>query len=227
MSNPDRIDDPGGKARLLDVLMSLRRLIELEIRVEAPATVTAYNPTTQRATVTMGFIPVALVDGEEVPQAPIVIPEVPVEWPGGSLGYVTTPLVAGDTGKLCFSDRALSTWLVAGGAVDPINGRAHALGDATFRPGLRHAQNAITPPTSLVSTVVEGPLVDLGRTATNFSLIGTPIATVATAQAAILAAVANATDPATVITLANANKAAILALLAAISNNVSAKVRVQ
>jgi hypothetical protein len=225
--NTDRIDDAGGKARLIDVLLSLRRTMELELRVEAPATVTAYNPTTQRATVTMGFVPVAIVEGEEVPGAPIVIPEVPVEWVGGSLGYVTTQLVPGDTGKVSFSDRALSTWLVAGGAVDPINGRTHALGDATFRPGLRHAANVITPPTSIASTVIEGPLVDLGRAATNFAVLGTALASAASTLSTVLAAVPAASDPATVVTLANANKAAILGLLAAIGANLSAKVRVQ
>ncbi len=156
---------PVTRATLEDLLRIWRRSIELELRVSAPARVVTYDAATQRATVQLEFLPVAYVGDDEVPQAPILIPGAAVRWLGGSLGYVTTPLVPGDTGHVVFSDRCLSVWLQQGAPVDPLNSRTHDLADAVFEPGLRNSTNAITPPTDLTATVVEGPLVKLGATA--------------------------------------------------------------
>lgn len=218
--------DTGGDD-LADLLANLRRGIELDLRVCAPGHVTAYNPTTQTATIQLANLPVKYVEDEEVVQPPIVLPDVPVCWPGSAFGYITTPLVAGDTGIVLFSDRCLAAWRKLGIPTDPINGRAHNLGDGMFVPGLRPKTAPITPPTDLTATVVEGLLVSLGRGATQFGLRGTSIATAASSIHGVLNIVAAATDPATVITLANANKAAILALLVAIQAAVSTKVRIE
>jgi hypothetical protein len=163
----DSIDASSVGATLNDLLALWRRSIELEVRVSSPATVVTYDPALQTAKVVLGLLPVAFIADEEVPQGAIVIPTARVRWVGGSLGYVTTPLVPGDTGHVVFTDRCLAQWLLAGGSVDPVNGRTHALADAIFEPGLRHNANAITPPTDLTATVVEGPLVRLGSLALN------------------------------------------------------------
>lgn len=166
----DAIDGAAPEADLDDLLARVRRNIELDLRVSAPAKVVAYDPATQRTTLTLEFLAIRIVEGEEVPDVPLLLYNVPVRWPGGSLGYVTTPLVPGDTGRVCFADRCLSTWLNAKEPnalpLDPVNGRTHNLADAVFDPGLRQAFAPITPPTDLTATVIEGPLVKLGRAAT-------------------------------------------------------------
>lgn len=167
MQDPrDNLDAEPANPELIDVLELWRRNIELELRVSAPATVVSYNPTTQRATVQLGALPVAYVGADTRALEPIEIPEVPVRWFGTAAGYVTMPLEQGDTGHVLFTDRCLTEWLNKGKPVDPVNGRTHALGDAIFEPGLRHKQNVITPATDLQALVVESDMVKLGRGAT-------------------------------------------------------------
>ena len=219
--------DNAGQA-LIKALDLVKRSLGLDLRVSAPATVVSYDAATQRADVTVGFVRVAYAAGVPVQQPPDIVARVPVEWVGGSLGYVTTPLVAGDTGMLAFTDRALALWLDGPGTpVDPGNARVHDLADAVFRPGLRPDPRVIAPPTALDGTVVEGPLVKLGRLATHFAVRGTALATSAGELAAILGPVPAAADPASTAVLANANKAALMALFAAIAESLSTKVQVQ
>lgn len=183
----DAVDASAVGAALNDLLALWRRSIELELRVSSPATVVTYDPATQTAQVVLGLLPVQFIEGEEVPQGAVVIPSARVRWIGGSLGYVTTPLVPGDTGHVVFTDRCLAQWLLAGGSVDPVNGRTHALADAVFEPGLRHNANAITPPTDLTATTVEGPLVRLGSLALNGVVIDSTQGLAAALTAAVSA----------------------------------------
>jgi hypothetical protein len=162
----DTVDASASGEELEDVLLRLRRNIELDLNVALPAHVLAYNPATQRATVQLGMLPVMFVEDEEVVGAPIVCPDVPVLTLGGSLGYVSFQLVPGDSGLVVFSDRCLAAWLKLGAPTDPLNGRTHALGDGVFIPGVRPVPDAITPPTDATATVVEGSLVRLGQGAT-------------------------------------------------------------
>ncbi len=204
----DKVDANPAVAALNDLLAMVRRNIELDLRVSAPARVVVYDPATQRATIQLELLPVKFLGDLEVPQPPIPIPGVPVCWTGGSLGYVTTPLVPGDTGLALFSDRCLSLWLLQGGPIDPINGRTHALGDAMFLPGLRNTTNPITPPTDLTATVVEGPLVHLGRLATHPVAFGDLLHTYLTAMfsaATVTALDGGAAFKAALIAYLNAN----------------------
>lgn len=181
----DKVDGAGALAQLDDLLRLHRRALELDLRVAMPATVLAYNPATQRADVQLGLVPVLFVGDDEVPQPPIVCPQVPVLWVGGSLGYVTTPLVPGDSGLVIFADRCLARWLLTGAPEDPINGRTHSLGDGIFLPGVRATPTQIEPPTDLTASVVEGPLVRLGSAASSGVVLDA-----GGAQAAIDAAIA-------------------------------------
>lgn len=228
MSAQDTRDvvDAGGD-ELADLGALWRRQIELDLRVSMPAIVTAYDPATQTVTVQLGLVPVMFVEDKEVPQAPIPLPGIPVIWPGTSSAYVTTPLLPGDTGLVVFSDRCISEWLRLGAPTDPINGRTHALGDGMFFPGLRPKTDPITLPTDLTATVVEGPLVSLGRNAVEFGLLGTTLAATAATLFGVLNIVPAAADPASTAVLANANKAAILGILQAIQDAVSTKVRIE
>lgn len=210
----DAVDASTVGATLNDLLALWRRSIELDLRVCSPATVVTYNPATQVAQVVLGLLPVNFVEGEEIPAGAIVIPSARVRWPGGSLGYVTTPLLPGDTGHVVFTDRCLAQWLLQGGSVDPINGRAHALADAVFEPGMRHTANAITPPTDLAATTIEGPLVRLGSLALNGVIVDAAGAAAALAAAiAALSAIAAVPIPEPPLPGAGAAIDGILAVL--------------
>lgn len=179
----DRVDGtPAAIAGLTTLLEQRERNLQLSLCVARPASVIAYDPTQQRAQLQLGLLPVKLIGDDEIVQAPVMIPGVPVSWLGGASGYVTTPLLPNDTGTVLFFDRAMSQWLLQGIPTDPINGRTHNLGDCVFLPGLRNTTNMITPPTSLAATVVEGPLVHLGAGATLGVVIGSLLHTYLTAM---------------------------------------------
>lgn len=170
----DHVDGAAPEAALKDLMDRVTRCLELGLRVALPARVIAYTPATQLADLRVELLPVGELEGEDFPQPPVLLPQVPVAWPRTSLGYLTLPLVPGDTGLVVFSDRSLSVWRVTGNEVapvDPLIGRTHNLGDAVFFPGLHTDTDPIAPPTSLAATVLEGPLVQLGVGATQFVAI--------------------------------------------------------
>ncbi len=210
----DALHGAAPEAQLSDLLAGHRRNIELDLRVSAPGRVVTYDPATQTATIRLEFLAIRLVEGEEVPEPPLLLHGVPVAWPGGSAGYVTTPLAPNDPGKLTFTDRCLSTWLQAGNAaapIDPINARTHNLADAVFEPGLRPLTEA-RPPTDQTATVVEGPVVKLGRAATQ----PVALAPVVDANLAALLAVIQAA-PVVPLDGGASFKAALIAALTAMS----------
>lgn len=186
MGRENRTNDPyepPQDAELEDTLRHLARWIRLRIRTHIPAAIVAYNPATQKAVVEVQQQQVVKVTdparvpanaagpvvgtppNAEVALQPFVLPEIPVVFPRTNLGYITFPLATGDTGELHVSDRALQAWLQLGAATDPQAAFTHALQDSVFHPGLHADTNPITPPTDLTGTVVEGPLVKLGRNA--------------------------------------------------------------
>jgi hypothetical protein len=221
----DKLDAPGPESELYDLLMLLRRSIELELRVCSPARVVSYNPATQTADVTLELLPVReLRDGTEVPDAPIKLVGIPVRWPRTAAGYQTLPLNAGDLGHVLFSDRCLSKWLAAGSPVDPVNGRAHSLADAFFEPGL--SPTPIATPTDQTAHVIDGTLVKLGRTATDFALLGTAFLGHLNGFLTALAAVVGG-DPTANATAINAISTAATVLQGQISSDVSTKVQIE
>lgn len=214
----DKVDASAENEELEGLLAIWRRNIELDLRVAMPGHVTAYNPTTQRATIQLGLVPVRFVEDEEVAQPPIVLPDVPVLNIGGSLGYVSFQLVPGDSGLVVFSDRCMAAWLKLGQPTDPINGRAHALGDGVFIPGVRPIADVITPPTDITGTVVEGSLVRLGSLAANGVVLdaaGLEIARAA-AEAALGAFIPGSGYPPGVVVATDPTGAAAAAALNAI-----------
>ena len=187
----DHVDAASPEESLWDALRKHGRNLELQLHVAAPGTIVSYDASTQQAEVTLGFRAVPLEeDGVEAPDPPIKIPGVRVMWPGSSVSYDTHPLVAGDTGLLIFADRALDEWYRKGGAVDPIDARAHSLADAVFLPGLRPDANAITPPTDATARVIHhDALIKLGAAASQFVALADLVKTnLDTLKAAIAAA---------------------------------------
>lgn len=184
--------DGGGPRLPLSALFDIsRRRGSLETRVAEPGRVVAYDAATQRADVACELLTVVRgatqVDAQtETPLPPRILQRVPVIWPRTAAGYVTLPLVTGDTGLLVFCDRSLERWKTAGTPDAPADARAHSMADGVFIPGLHADTTPITPPTSLVATVVEGPQIWLGATPTLGVVGGTPAATGAL-QAAVIA----------------------------------------
>jgi hypothetical protein len=156
-------------ATLGDLLLLLKRNIELDLRVAAPATVATYDPALQKADLLLGPMPVQTTpEGVDVPAGEVKLWQVPVSWPRTNLGFIMFPLAPGDTGTVIFSDRSLTTWLQAGVPIDPVQGRAHNLADGIFVPGLKADTNPVVAPghVASIATVIDGPLIHLGAGAT-------------------------------------------------------------
>jgi hypothetical protein len=173
----DKITLVGGlppNPTLGDLLETLARAVRLGLRVALPATVVTYNATTQKANITLQFLAVTYdenaIDGEAV-QEPTIVQSVPVAWPRTSFGYLTFPLLPGDTGQVVICDRSIEEWLRLGVPVDPAAAWAHALQDAVFYPGMHPDTNPISPATDLTATVLEGTAIKLGRTATQKAVL--------------------------------------------------------
>lgn len=172
VASRDRADDPGVDPGLVDLAKLIKRWVDIELRVHAPARVVSFDPATCKATVRVELLPVNDVLGEDVPDIPLVLQLVPVRYQRATSGGTTIPLLPGDTGHVSFSDRALAAWLQNGNPVapvDPESGRCHDLGDAFFEPGLMTDADAIANgPVDMTATVVDGlALVKVGANATH------------------------------------------------------------
>jgi protein gp138 len=192
-----------------DLLRSVMQSLKLSIHTHAPATVVAYDPARQKVTVDVGRLEVVKVSDATKPPLrmlamkgvppdaeatlqPLQLVDLPVAWPRTNTGYITFPLMPGDTGELHVHDRALGQWLLLGVAADPVLALTHMLADSVFQPGLHADTNPIVPPTDLTGTVIEGTLVKVGRLAVSPMVKGTELTTVIDAA---LAAAQSATVP--------------------------------
>lgn len=151
---------------LTDVVQTLQKAIFLGLKVAAPAKIVTFDATTQTADVKLELITVLQQDGQEVPQLPLVVRDIPVVFPRSSAGYLTFPVNPGDTGQLIVNDRSLDKWCTQGTTVDPGLNHAHNLIDGVFYPGLHPTSQPMVPPTDGTATVVEGTAsIKLGRQA--------------------------------------------------------------
>jgi hypothetical protein len=156
---------------LFDLLKTYGRRLKLSMRTNTVGTVVAYNPATQKATVTVDILQIIKVFGLPDPNAtaptpPFVLTNIPVAWPRSGLGYLTFPLNPGDTGTITIMDRSIQQWLLLGAPVDPIQSATHALHDAVFEPGLHPDSAPITPPTDITAAVLHHDAkIKLGRAA--------------------------------------------------------------
>jgi hypothetical protein len=216
----DDVEDLTGEAGLGQLLQQLSRRINVDLRVAAPATVIAYDSASQLVDVML--VPSA-VRRDDIPTAPIVVPQIPVLIYGGLLSYVAPVIAPGDAGLCVFMDRSADQWLSTGIPGDPINPRTHNVADAVFLPGLtpRTIPRVGVNPAALV---IESPIVRLGSGATEYALRGTALAAVASDASDVITNLAFTTADATAL---NAMKGAVLAVLEAISAAVSVKVQIQ
>lgn len=162
-------------------------------------------------------------------QPPVLLVNVPVKWTATGKGKLTMPLNVGDTGELIVQDRSLAEWRKKGVPVDPIDNWTHNRGDAVFHPGLHsdRLDKRLTP-TDQTATVLDGELlVKIGELAADFPIKGTSLAAVLAPVIATLAAVPPPVDLVTAITAIEANTAALLAFMNAITATLATKVMVE
>ena len=76
-------------------------------------------------------------DGSVSPQSLPVIPDCPIQFTGGGGITTTHPVKMGDEGSASISSMPLDVWHQLGNTQPPIDGRLHALSDATYHPGGR------------------------------------------------------------------------------------------
>jgi hypothetical protein len=183
LSRADRTEpwELGASPRLADLIKSYGRRLALALRTHAPATVVAYDPATQTATVTVDALAVAKVldavaPGLDpnainlaVPQPPIVLTAIPVriEGAGDGASYLSWPILPGSTGELHVHDRSIDAWVSRLGQVpvDPVAAWTHSLGDSVLYLGLTEKVRRIAVPTDLTAAVLEASLIKLGRLA--------------------------------------------------------------
>jgi len=170
-------------AELEDLFRAAARTIKLTIRTNVPATVTSFNPATQKVTVTVDFLQTVKVsDVTRIPSntvkiegtppnaratlQPFILTDIPIRIDGTQRSYTSYPINPGDTGTLHVHDRSLATWLAIGSATDPVLALTHQLADSEFVPGLRPDTKPITPPIDLTATVLHDDVaIKLGRAA--------------------------------------------------------------
>ena len=168
--------DPDGDLGQMFVVWA--RKIGLAIRTATVGTVTAYNPTTQEASIRVDHLEVGKVMQQTAPgedpnetnrvrvKAPIQLTAVPVFTYGSGDGesYLSFPITVGCTGMLAVLDRSRDTWVnrSASVAVDPVKSAIHSLSDCVFFPGLTPRAQRISPSASVTAAVLEAPAIKLG-----------------------------------------------------------------
>lgn len=163
MSSGDRFNDDF--ASMLDVF---RGSLMRDLRVAFPAQVTAYDASTQLASVKPLVAEWFAAEGEtDVEQVPLpVVPNVPVVQPGAGGFRVTFPVQVGDVVEVIVSDRSLDAWLDQGGSQAPSDLRRHHLTDAVAIPGLHDNKHPWTAPTDGATFGKDGgPLVKVTNSA--------------------------------------------------------------
>ena len=157
MSTPD---DPA----LEDIVREFVRAGCARVHTACPATVIAYNPVLQSATVQLSIRqrrsdPTLDIERPALLPTP-PIPNVPVVWPSGSQvvgGWsVHGPLVPGDPVTVIFAERGTDEWRTTGAPDNiPLHARRHSYIDAIAIPGGRAFNPAAVPTAPLGVTAAD------------------------------------------------------------------------
>lgn len=187
---------------LLEAVEAALTDVQARVRTLIPATVIAYNPATNTATVQPSRLQQPADGGTPTP-----LPQItgPVIWPRTGAWVMWTDLLPGDSVAIMVADRSIAEWRKSppGTPVAPKGGRMHSLTDAVILPGL---WPDVSPPltatgrvpgslyignalgTSKVTldpaqVIVEGPLVRLGQLSASFAIKGTDLSVAVTSFA--------------------------------------------
>lgn len=211
----------------------LRRVMDArvsDVHVALPGRVVSYDEATQTADVEPQIKrAVRTDDGTKLLEDLPVLPRVPVSFPRVGAHSLTFPIAKDDSGTLVFNERSIDTWRATGRSSDPGDQRPHGLSGAVFFPGVFPSGSPLPAKAlSATDTVLNAPAIQLGSTsAADFLVLGTALNTAWALRSGVLTVVPAATDLPTVITLANANKVAILGMIADLAAALSTKVRTE
>lgn len=143
------IDEPSDAEVIVAAIETRLRGVHTAI----PGTVVAYDPTTQTATIQPG-VKLEISSGvwESVPP----IPEVPIQWPGGTGGAFHAALAPGDGVLLICPEQDPTGWILGLGA-DLESKRRHSLGGFAI-PGIRPVAKTMPAAAAAASgATVSGP----------------------------------------------------------------------
>lgn len=128
------------KPQLKDVLDRTKQEIYSTLNCANVGTITAYNPTTNTASVNLA-ISKQLATGQEIP-----IPELqdcPVFILSGGTSFISMPIQVGDPCLVIFNDRDIDTWWATAGPGLPATPRMHSFSDAFVLVGVRPKPSAL------------------------------------------------------------------------------------
>jgi len=121
-----------------------RAMLALQARMctALPGFIWDYDPGTNTASVQIGVSSMAKSEGDAYAASPFpLLPDVPIQFPGGGGAALTFPLKRGDECLLVFSSRPIDAWWQSGGVQRPGNARMHSMSDAVALVGLRSRGN--------------------------------------------------------------------------------------
>lgn len=195
----DTADQPTrARPTLTELAELIRKVTSMGLRVGVPGRVTAYNATTQIASVQVEILTVRPdpITGLDLPKPPLVIPNVPVVFPSNGAGAAYTfPIVPGTTtGELRFMDRAIGRWLTTGVPSDPGKPGAHKFEDAIFTPGLHSLTQPLAQAADTGTVIDDATTVKIGGSAAVEPMIKATTF-IALMDAMIAAALVAATTP--------------------------------
>lgn len=148
----------GKKFDLMDLYHVIRHTIVSEVHTMLPGKIVKYYPDTQTADVQPMLKRVywsqdtaadGTPPGHKVYASYGTIPNVPVEFPGGSGFILTFPLGTGDTCDIEFSEASMADYLATGQESSPQDVSRHSLAHAVCHP-------IYCPSTSLTDSAITG-----------------------------------------------------------------------
>lgn len=130
-----------------------RRMNDISSRLNCLTigTIISFNATNQTAIISVNFQKVVKgvtptgILGEatnEIINYPTLV-NVPVVFMNGGGGYLTFPIIPGDTCILLFCDRDMDIWFATGQVVPPNSERVHDINDAIALIGIRNLQQSL------------------------------------------------------------------------------------
>lgn len=184
------MSDTGPYQRSPNLGQTLNKAIDTakrQIRVSFPASVQAYDPTTQTVDVqVLTDDQTQQEDGTFTALPYPVLTHVPVGFLAAGGFRITMPVAPGDTGQVLVCDHSIDAWKQQGGHTSPSERRRHHIADAVFYPGL-HPDNASWTGASLTGVtigkdggpqiVIRAGTIELGGSdavpPVNFAILGT------------------------------------------------------
>lgn len=126
----------------------------LDLHTSIPASIVAYNPATQTATVNIDLTKILeKLDGSLTVEPYTLLQNVPVAIAGSTLHVIAFALAPGDTGHMCFSEVSIDQWRTKGVLTSPGDIERHGM-TGYFCPDWRTIAKVLTD--TLVAGAVFG-----------------------------------------------------------------------